>query len=56
MAKGKNRLKLMADKRTAKARKMANPGYKSNYGKKAAYLKKYGGMGFDYIIKPWRSS
>jgi len=55
MAKGKKRQKLLSEKRVAKKHRMENPGAESNYAKKARFLAKYGGFGFDYSEpKPWK--
>jgi hypothetical protein len=56
MAKGKNRLKAIADKNARKAVRMKTPGESSNYAKKAKYLAKHNVFGFDVPEpKPWKS-
>lgn len=55
MAKGKSRIKALAVKAAAKANRMKNPGEKSNYAKKYAFLQRVGGFGFQYAEpKPWK--
>lgn len=51
--------KVIANKRASKNSRMKAPGHKSNYARKAAYLKKFGGYGFEYgnadgTDKPWK--
>lgn len=55
MAKSTKRKKIAEDKLTRKANMLKASG-QSNYAKKAAYLKKSGGFGADYLNpKPWKS-
>ena len=51
--KGKKRQQVLEEKRK---RKSMIPSGKSNYALKSKYLKKNGGMGFEYLEKPWKSS
>ncbi len=54
--KSNKRQKQMAEKRASKASRMNKKGNKSNYAKKAEFLKRHGGNGFDYPLKPWKST
>lgn len=52
---GKARAKQKQAKRARKAAQMKNPGFKSKYARKVAYLNHEGGWGFDYPEpKPWK--
>ena len=56
MAKGKNRLKALADKAQRKAERMKKSAESSNYYKKSKYLSKHNLWGFEVPEpKPWRS-
>lgn len=54
MAKSKKRTTLLSMKARVKEGRMKNPGEKSNYARKAEFLKKHGGWGFEYQDKPWK--
>jgi hypothetical protein len=58
-AKSDRRKKLINHKASAKAHRADNPGFKSNYATKHAYLlaqrrKGNSGFGFDYPDAPWK--
>ena len=53
MATGKNRTKQKAAKEQRKKNQLQSSG-QSSYAKKAEFLKKNGGMGYDYSAKPWK--
>jgi hypothetical protein len=52
--KSDKRKKIVSGKAAAKEHRLNNPGFKSNYARKKAYLYIHGGFGFDYPDKPWR--
>lgn len=53
--KSDKRKKILSQKRAAKSHKMSNPGYKSLYARKKAFLHKFPGkMGIDFPERPWK--
>lgn len=52
--KSDKRKKMFNQKSAAKANRMKNPGFKSLYSRKKAYLHAHGGMGIDYPDQPWK--
>ena len=55
MAKSNNRAKAALDARANRESFMKKNGGKSRYALKRKYLDKNGGMGNDFIVKPWKS-
>ena len=51
---GKNRQRLLEQKRARKKAAMLKPGFKSKYSQKTRFLQAHGGSGLDYPDKPWR--